>query len=398
MKILQINNYGYRKGGSDTYFIELSKALAQRSGVKVDSYSSMDDRNELPNRNTDIGIRNLSGLSLSLFFNWAHFRRLSRIISEYDIVHVHIYYGQLSNAVLFALRSFKGKIFFTLHEYKLVCGIGSSLNNNILCKKCSVNRQWPILFSKCDTGGFLRRIGLLLDNVISHYAFSGLNEPHYLFVSEFQRTIYSDRAQSIIKSAQVLPLFSSYSAANNVHKRDNLKRILYAGRIERSKGVFVLLEAFTELDPEFILEFAGFGSDLDELKERVEQLNLRDRVIVHGLLSKGQLENAFKRSIYFVNPSSYLETFGLVNLEAMALGSVVITSNSGALGEIVEDGYNGFIISELTPSGIVNAINKAENETNSDLLTNARNTVNKYSLDRHIDSLIKIYDHACTNR
>ena len=264
MKILQINNYGYRKGGSDTYFIELSQALAERQGIYVDTYTSVDDRNELSNRNEDIGIQDLTGFRVSLFFNWAHFRRLKRIIVEYDIVHVHIYYGQLSNAVLFALRSFKGKIFFTLHEYKFVCGIGTSLNRSDLCTNCSVNKQWPILFSNCDTGSYFRRIGLFLDNVISHKAYSYLKNPHFLFVSEFQRNTYSDRAKSILKSSEVLPLFSSYSIFKNVRNSDNKKRILYAGRMEKEKGIFLLLEAFRELDNEFILEFAGFGSDFQE--------------------------------------------------------------------------------------------------------------------------------------
>jgi glycosyltransferase involved in cell wall biosynthesis len=398
LKILQINNYGYRKGGSDTYFIEITEELGRRPQITIDAYTSADDRNEISNRNADISIGDLSRLSMSLYFNLSHFRRLRSIINEYDIVHVHIYYGQLSNSVLFALRSFKGKMFFTLHEYKLVCGIGTSLNNNKLCKKCSVNKQWPILLSSCDTGNFLRRMGLFLDNVISHKLFSLIKNPHFLFVSEFQRSIYSDRARSIVKSAQVLPLFSSYSAVNLIAKSDNKKRILYAGRIEKAKGVFILLDAFRQMDHEFILEFAGSGSDFQKLKEQIEFLNLSDKVILHGLLSKAELGNVFRRATYFVNPSSYLETFGLVNLEAMALGCVVLTSGSGALGEIIEDGYNGYIITSLTPSGILNTIKRAEKNTNSDLLANAINTANKFSLQRHVDSLINIYKDAGTNR
>jgi glycosyltransferase involved in cell wall biosynthesis len=398
LKILQINNYGFRKGGSDTYFIEIIEELYRRPQITIDAYTSVDDRNEISNRNADISIRDLSRLSMSLYFNWSHFRRLRSIVAEYDIVHVHIYYGQLSNSVLFALHSFKGKIFFTLHEYKLVCGIGTSLNNNKLCKKCSVNNQWPILFSSCDTGSFKRRMGLLLDNIISHALFSLIHDPHFLFVSEFQRSVYSDRARSIIKSAQVLPLFSSYSTKNTIINMDNNKRILYAGRIEEAKGVFILLDAFRLLNHEFILEFAGFGSDFQKLKEQIEFLNLSDRVVLHGLLSKAELENVFRRATYFVNPSSYLETFGLVNLEAMALGCVVITSGSGALSEIIKDGYNGFIIPSLTPSGILNTIKRAENNINSVLMTNAINTANKFSLERHVDSLINIYKYAGTNR
>ena len=241
-------------------------------------------------------------------------------------------------------------------------------------------------------------MGLFIDNVISHASFSLIHDPHFLFVSEFQRSIYYERARSIIKSAQVLPLFSSYSTKNANINIDNNKRILYAGRIEEAKGVFILLDAFRLLNHEFILEFAGFGSDFQKLKEQIEFLNLSDRVILHGLLSKADLEIVFRRATYFVNPSSYLETFGLVNLEAMALGCVVITSGSGALSEIIEDGFNGFIITSLTPSGILNTIKRAENNTNSDLIANAINTANKFSLERHVDSLINIYKYAGTNR
>ena len=348
--------------------------------------------------NQDINALDISRFSFKLFYNRSHFNNLRVLISNYDIVHVHIYYGQITNSLLFILASFKGRVVFTLHEYKLVCPIGTTLNKGSLCTNCNVERQWPVLFSSCDAGSFFRRFGLFIDNLISHYAMKQIKNRHFLFVSNFQRQSYGFRGRSIITSSEVLPLFTMFDKASKVKKLSKEKRILYAGRIEEGKGVFMLLNAFLEMDSEYILEYAGDGPDFHKLKERIQKLQIGDRVIMHGLLGKKELKSVMLRASHFVNPSRYLETFGLVNLEAMSLGCIVISSSSGALGEVLKDGFNGFIVKSLDEGGIKEAFERSQSVAENEIIFNAIKTSKKYNIDNHIDELIRIYKNAGTNR
>ena len=70
---------------------------------------------------------------------------------------------------------------------------------------------------------------------------------------------------------------------------------------------------------------------------------------IHGK----EKENLMVLSDIFVFPSYYeRETFGIVNIEAMSWGLPVITSNEGAISEIVQDGITGFIVNPKSPEEI----------------------------------------------
>ena len=68
-------------------------------------------------------------------------------------------------------------------------------------------------------------------------------------------------------------------------------------------------------------------------------------------------ETLFAKSDIFVFPSYYeRETFGIVNIEAMSWGLPVISSNEGAISEVVQDGISGFIVNPKSPKEIADRI------------------------------------------
>lgn len=114
----------------------------------------------------------------------------------------------------------------------------------------------------------------------------------------------------------------------------------YVGRFSAHKGLAVLLDAVASA-PELRLELVGAGPLEAEVRARAAQLG-PDRVVVRGPLTQEELP-AFYRSIdVLAVPSldtpSWREQFGRVVVEAMACGTPVVSSDGGALPEVVDGG------------------------------------------------------------
>jgi len=129
---------------------------------------------------------------------------------------------------------------------------------------------------------------------------------------------------------------------------------LYLGRLQPYKNLQRLITAFAalELGPEYELWISGHPDRrfLNRYQRQVRQLGLSNRVKFLGYVPYSQLPQLLNRAIVLVFPSLW-EGFGLPVLEAMACGTPVITSDRGALPEVVGDAaltVNPYLISGLT--------------------------------------------------
>jgi glycosyltransferase involved in cell wall biosynthesis len=116
--------------------------------------------------------------------------------------------------------------------------------------------------------------------------------------------------------------------------------ILYIGVVEPRKNLPLLIRAYASLVEQGIEEklvIAGrYGWMSDEVFELVDRLGLSERVIFTGYIEQYDLPAIYNLASIFVYPTLY-EGFGLPVLEAMACGTVVITSAVSSLPEIVAD-------------------------------------------------------------
>ena len=135
------------------------------------------------------------------------------------------------------------------------------------------------------------------------------------------------------------------------------KNILFAGRIEPLKGIDTLVEAIALLNARHATSLADtcvtiIGGDpwaetLDAEMERLQRLRddlgLEELVAFAGARDQEILPMYYAAAEMVVMPSHY-ESFGMVALEAMAMGTPVIASEVGGLAYVVRDGYNGFLV------------------------------------------------------
>ena len=133
------------------------------------------------------------------------------------------------------------------------------------------------------------------------------------------------------------------------------KTILFVGRIEPLKGIDTMLRAMAliqkrhpDVAASTCLAIIGgdpWHYDPDDEMARLQalrhQLDLHALVTFLGSRDQDILPNYYAAAEMVIMPSHY-ESFGMVALEAMAMGTPVIASEVGGLAFVVKDGVNGF--------------------------------------------------------
>jgi glycosyltransferase involved in cell wall biosynthesis len=133
------------------------------------------------------------------------------------------------------------------------------------------------------------------------------------------------------------------------YREDEILKILFVGRIERAKGIFVLADAIPEVlrkNKKVKFIFAGATRSLkglQELKNYLSQLGCLQYCEVSGPVAKERLRELYQQCDVFVNPSTIYESFSYTNAEAMCCGKPVVTSNIGGMPQTVGDGVGGFV-------------------------------------------------------
>lgn len=137
----------------------------------------------------------------------------------------------------------------------------------------------------------------------------------------------------------------------------NKRNILFLSRIERAKGVYEAVDAYSILKqqyPDITMSFVGDGTELDALKKYVADRHLQG-IRFTGRLSGDELANEYKTANFFFF-TSYGEGMPTVVLEAMAFGLPVFTRKVGGLVDFFEDGKMGYITDSLNPEDFASAM------------------------------------------
>src|SRR6266852_3668730 len=123
---------------------------------------------------------------------------------------------------------------------------------------------------------------------------------------------------------------------------DSRRFILYVGRLDISKGVEYLIEAFAKVkknDENTFLVFIGRGpsSYLNSLRKRARATGVERDMVFAGAVDSELLRSAYAAASVFVLPS-LMEGLGITLLEAMASSTPCVATRVGGIPEVVQDG------------------------------------------------------------
>lgn len=160
---------------------------------------------------------------------------------------------------------------------------------------------------------------------------------------------------------------------------------LFVGRLVGLKGVFDLVDAFgllREHGVDATLLLVGDGIDEPKIRERAAVLG--DRVVFAGFRQKDQMPKWYSAADVLVFPTLG-DPYGMVVDEAMACGLPIIsTSAVGELGDRVQEGRNGFIVSPEDPVTLAAAMERisADPRGRSDMGAESRKMIDGHTPER----------------
>ena len=128
---------------------------------------------------------------------------------------------------------------------------------------------------------------------------------------------------------------------------DGKLNILFVGRLEKRKGLNYLLEAFKQVKQEISnsrLIIVGPGTRLrHKYEKQVMRSGLKDVAFV-GFVAYDELPRYYKTADVFCAPATGRESFGIVLLEAMAMGKPIVASNIEGYASVVTHGVDGLLV------------------------------------------------------
>lgn len=248
---------------------------------------------------------------------------------RFDVVHAHLYFPMVATALMRVLAPGNARTFVTFHNLAY-----AGANERFVKLRF---RRW-LATALCRVGfdGFIA----VSAAVASHYS----------------------RAFAL-RDISVIPNSVDCAAIRDLvgHPEPSVRtgsacEIVVPGRVVREKGHLVLLDALATLKASGIrlrLVVAGDGPLRCAVEARVHDLGLVDQVDFLGELNHQALLLAMSSADVVVIPSLF-EGFGLVALEAMALGRALIVTDAGGLPGVV--GSAGMVVRRAEPLALARAI------------------------------------------
>ncbi len=400
MRILHVNKFRYRRGGAESYMLDLADAQrAAGHDVAVFAMSHPDNdpdpdddlypaRMELNPPPDTVGerVRTAAGIVYRRDARLAMDRMLDRFAP--DVVHLHNIYHQLSPSILRPIAKRSLPAVMTLHDYKLACPTYQFLDHGTICEACVPHRFHQAIRRRCNQGSLT---GSVLSAVeLTAHTYLGAYSPvtRFLCPSRFlldkmtQARVYPDRLRHLPNFCDVTGIEPAAGPGRGV---------LYAGRLSAEKGVDTLVDAAALLPPGIEVTIAGDGPDRADLQQRAERAGVTDRVRFLGRVSRDQVHAAMRAAAVVTVPSRWYENQPMTILEAFGCARPVVGTDLGGLPELVRDGITGRLVPHNDPAALAKALAEVATADTGMGDTARQLTLDGFSLTRHMDLLDGVY-------
>lgn len=372
MKILQVGKFYPIRGGVEKVMYDLTLGLSQR-GVACDMLCATTEDHE----GGTIELNTFAKLfviptKLSLAATKlapGMISRLRKIAKKYDIIHVH-HPDPMASLALF-LSGYKGKVVLHWHS--------DILKQKTLLRLYSPLQSWLI-----------KRADVIVGTT-----------PVYVEQSPFLQK-YQHKIDYI--PIGIPPIQSDSTNVNRIKERYAGKKIVFSlGRLVEYKGFEYLIKAANYLSDDYVVLIGGKGPLHDDLTQLIQDHNLTQKVELLGFLSDEEVPDYFKASDLFCM-SSILKTeaFGIVQLEAMASGKPIVSTNipNSGVSWVNQNEISGLTVPIEDASAIANAIQLIlSNDEYYERLS--LGSLNRYqslfTLDNMVDKSLQIYNQILSN-
>ena len=254
-------------------------------------------------------------------------------------------------------------------------------------------------------GSFIRNIGVsvynkhLIDKILYRADVIISPSEHYIDESRFLGE-YRDKIVVIPNGIEIEDFDISLSKEQCKEKLGlppDKNTILFVGNLIPYKGPDVLVKAMpmiVEEVPDVELMFVGGGRMRAGMEELSKKLGVEKYVKFAGFVEASLKPLYYKAADVFCLPSTMsTESFGIVNLEAMACSIPIVASAIGGVPDVIKDGENGLLVPPSDSGSLADAIiylleNK---DVRKNMGKNGRKKAENYSWKMIADETAKVY-------
>ena len=209
---------------------------------------------------------------------------------------------------------------------------------------------------------------------------------------------YGIPKHSFIASSGVSKAFLTAGDASNKVINKPIRNFVFVGSLIARKFPVEIITALSHVYPDgdYTMTFIGDGAERIRIEEEYHRLGELGTLRFTGRIPREEIIDYLKDADVFVMISR-AEIFGLVYLEAMALGLIPIGSKNEGIDGVIRHGENGFLCeagSVADLERVLNEMKRLSSKQLSQLSEKARETALKYSDENvaknYIDQLINI--------
>ncbi|MGH3914191.1 MAG: glycosyltransferase [Pseudonocardiaceae bacterium] len=351
MKVLVVyNRYRSAQPSGEDRVVDQERTLLAEGGHQVSTFERRSD---------DIAAMSLLGkVAVPLQVPWNPAVRAelaTRLRAERpDVVHVHNTFPLLSPSVVAACADAGVPAVATLHNYMMVCAPGTLYRDGQVCTDCTHRLPLPAVRHGCYRSSRLATVPMAVNLVANRRRWwSGV--ARFFCISAAQRTILVQAGMP----AERLAVKHNFVIDPGVQRDGPGGYVLYLGRLTAEKGIPLLMSTW-----EMLTAGGGLGVPLvlagtGPLQEEVARW-AQDRTDVRyvGLQSRAECAKLMADAVTVVAPSMWMETFGLVVVEAMAAAVPAVAAAHGGFAELVQDGVTGLLHRPGDPASLAECLRR----------------------------------------
>lgn len=350
MKVLVVHNrYRSEQPSGENNVVDGEVSLLADAGHRVSLYERRSD---------DISSMSLprkASVPLMVPWNPAVRRELADRLrsSRPDVVHIHNTFPLLSPSVVAACADAGVPAVATLHNYTMVCPPGTLHRDGHICTDCVGGSPLPAVKHGCYRGSSAATVPMAVSMLANRRRWwTGISR--FFCISAAQR----DLLVSAGMPGERMVVKHNFVTDPGVRRDGDGSHVLFLGRITAEKGVGLLMQAWDQLSGSLgvPLVIAGTGPMQDEVAAWASG---RSDVSYVGLQNKAECRALTADAVAVVAPSTWLEAFGLVVVEAMAAGVPTVAAAHGAFPELVEDGVTGLLHQPDDPASLADRLRSA---------------------------------------
>ncbi len=358
MRILYLINHA-GKAGTEKYVYNLAKAYHTK---KAECFFAYNEEGPLLAQMQELGVPTCR-INMRSPWDLKAAKRLARLCERYKIDIIHTQYPRENYiAVLSRLYRRKTRVIYTCH-LTLETGFLWRISNRLITKHDAQ------IISVCNNGKELMiKNGVPADKIC--VIFNGLRE-----------------------TEQALP---ASTIRQELGISDDTFVAVTLARYHIAKGLPYLVDSIAQINRQlpFVCLIAGDGELYDEIKERIAEKGLKDRILQLGF--RTDAPNLLAGADVFINSAKCYEALSFAILEAMGAGLPVVATNVGGNGDIINPQNDcGILVEYGDTEGMAAALEKLAGDKAlcAHLSENGKKAIkNVFNLDKILEKIYTVYE------